>query len=290
MKCVIITNSFNRNIKLVERSLIHSLKLANQIEKLYFIDQNEKPLELSKEITENSKIKIIHRNVTCVSKARNLVELNDNIDWVIFCDDDGYIDSNYINVLKDVVEKNKDINIIAGSIVRDDNGEYYSPRHKIGGDLNLFRNTKLLMGSNFCVTAKAFNELHKFDEDFGAGGFWGAGEETDFAWNAHFSNQKMAYERSLIVYHIPPYCGSLKESIQKAYRYGIAKGALVSKWILRKKLKVFYEFFEMLFIPLIQVLASFFLLKWNLILVYLSSLIGRVVGLVKGLIYYLKRI
>lgn len=280
MDVLIITNSFKREQNLVERSLIHSLNQKPSPKYVYFIDQNENKLNLSREITQFDNFHHFHVKTNCVSTARNSVEIPRDVDWVLFCDDDGFLKEDYLKNWNQFVETHPRYDVIAGSIVRDDNEEFYSPRHKIGGDLNKFKNTKLLMGSNFSCKVEVFKKLNGFDEQFGAGSYWGSGEETDFAWKAYFNNVPMTYQKDLVVYHIRPYALSLGENIKKAFRYGIGKGALVSKWLVFKfKPIIFYEVFEMTMVPLLQMLIAFMSLRWTKIPVLISVLVSRWIGI-----------
>lgn len=282
MNYIIVTNSIGRDVKLVEKSLRSSLSQSPAPKKVIFLDQNRLTLNLSKEVENNSLLEIVNVSKKSVSGARNCVKIPDDIDWVIFCDDDGHLESCYSKKLSDYILKNPEIEIMAGSILREDTMDYYSLRHKVGGSLTKFRNSKNLMGSNFVVKAKVFDDLKRFDEEFGAGAKWGSGEETDFCWKAYFSDKKMEYVPELKVIHIPPFNESLIHGLQKSYRYGVGKGALVAKWIFRKrKILVFYEFFEMLFIPIIQIFRGFFTFKFGLIPNSFATIIGRVVGMLK---------
>lgn len=267
-------------MNLVERSLRASLGQDSSAKYVYFIDQNDTKLKLDQTIENDKRFHHFHVVTNCVSTARNSVVIPDDVDWVFFCDDDGYPMDGYLSKLNSVISENPQVEIIAGSIVRDDNFEFYSPRHQIGGDINQFRNTKLLMGSNFSCLADVFKNLDGFDEKFGAGSFWGSGEETDFAWKAFFANKHMLYEKELKVFHVRPYAQSFQQNVSKAFRYGIGKGALVSKWLFKmKKLTVIYELSEMTAVPLLQVVKALITFRWISIPVYLSSLISRYIGM-----------
>ena len=138
------------------------------------------------------------------------------------------------------------------------------------------------MGSNFVVRTETFRRLGGFDEKFGAGAYWGSGEETDFAWKAHFAHVPMAYRPELVVHHVRPYAGSLADSCRKGFRYGVGKGALVSKWLLeRRRLVVLMEMLEMLFIPVVQIVADFLRGRWRNLPVYPCVLAGRVLGFLR---------
>ena len=285
MKIKIITNSFNRDISLVERSLSHSLALSDHIEEVIFIDQNETPLQLNTEIKNHPCLRHISHKVKCVSTARNKIleslAMDSNL-WLIFCDDDGYIDSEYINIFKNIHKQHPETMVLAGSIIRDDNNDYYSIRHKLGGSLKNFRHTKLLMGSNFICHSSVFIQLNGFDENFGAGSVFGSGEELDFTWKCYFSGVSMEFFPELKVFHIKPYAGTFEDSVKKAKRYGIGKGALVNKWLLQeKKVIVIIELIEMVIIPIGQTLKSLITFKFKESKIFLNVLYGRILGLFK---------
>jgi len=282
MDYIILTNTFRRSIDLVERSLKSSLNQKIEPRKVILIDQNDPPLKLSKELKENPLLEIQYVNTKSVSIARNLAK-KPACDWYVFCDDDGYMKEDYSEILDKIISTNNHIDIIAGSIIRDDNFEFYSPRHAIGGNLNNFRFTKLLMGSNFAVKEKVFHNLGGFDEEFGIGGKWGSGEETDFAWKAYFNKIPMLYEKDLIVYHIKPYAGDLKHSVNKAFTYGVGKGALICKWLRKGRLIILYELLEMEIIPLWLILKAILTINFREVLISLASLAGRNLGILKFL-------
>ena len=278
---IIVTNTYHRPTNLVERCVRASLNQKIKPQKVILIDQNEVPIKLSKDISSNPLFEIQTTNTRSVSSARNSLKIPEGIEWIVFCDDDGYLCPGYTEKLNQIVNKN-DLEILAGSIVRDDNSNYYSLRHKKGGSLRYFRNTKNLMGSNFIIKAKVFDDLGRFDEDFGAGSYWGSSEETDFCWKAYFVGKKMEFFPELIVYHVPPFNESLRDGFKKAFRYGVGKGAMVSKWLFyKRKIKVLYELAEMVVVPFLQFFHGLFTLKIGLMLNNIATLSGRFFGVIK---------
>ena len=157
-----LVNSYGRDPFYVKRCL-KSILNQKYVDEIIIIDQNENPIDLREIQSQSSKIKKINFHNRSVSSARNKIPLSKGTEysWIIFCDDDGYLDVNYSENLLGAIILYPKAKIIAGSIIRDDNYEYYSPRHDYGGDLNRFRNSKLLMGSNFCINEKTFIELGK---------------------------------------------------------------------------------------------------------------------------------
>ena len=284
MNYITVVNTYNRPVELVMRCLRATLNQKFPPQKILLIDQNITPLTLPNDLSLNRLLFINRTDKKAVSAARNTIEVPGDCEWIFFCDDDGYPCEDYSDKLKNIINKNPELEILAGSIVREDNKDYYTLRHKNGGSLKKFRNTKNLMGSNFVVKSKVFDVLGRFDENFGAGSKWGSSEETDFCWKAYFAGKKMEYFPELIVYHVPPFTESIKYGFKKAFKYGVGKGALVSKWLFKKKkIKVSYELLEMFAVPFIQIAKGLITLNLGIVASNFATLIGRVYGMLKCL-------
>ena len=279
---IIVTNTIFRDITLVEKSIQYSLKQRVVPKSVILIDQNQSPLILSQELIDNPLLTVQTSKKTSVSAARNELIIPEGVDWIVFCDDDGRLDENYSDIFLSYISENPQIEIIAGSILREDTMDFYSLRHKKGGSLKKFYNTKNLMGSNFCVKTTVFNELNRFDEEFGAGSKWGSGEETDFCWKAFFNNKEMEFVPTLKVIHVPPFNENLSIGLKKSYNYAVGKGALVSKWLFtQRQIFVVYELAEMFMVPPIQIVRGILTLKIGLIVNNFSTFIGRFIGILK---------
>ena len=280
-----LVNSYGRDPFYVRRCL-KSILEQKFVHEIVFVDQNESPIDISDIGDEHSPITKIHFKNKSVSSARNQIPLSANLEhsWIIFCDDDGHLDKNYSENLMGTLILNPKAKIIAGSIIREDNEQYYSPRHGVGGDLNKFRHSKLLMGSNFCINEKTFHDLGKFSSGFGIGDYWGSAEETDLAWKGHFNNTPMLYDKTLRIYHVKPNFGPLQQNVKKSFKYGVGKGALVIKWLfIERKTKVILELFEMLAIPFIKTIYLTLKLDFRSILFPISSFAGRIYGMLKAI-------
>jgi len=280
---IIVTNTIKRPTDLVEKSLRASLAQKHKPLKVILLDQNDPELKLSEDILNNPLFERQKAKFNSVSEARNSLKIPPKADWIFFCDDDGYPHSEYSGILQKIIHSNPEIEILAGNIIRDDTNTNYTLRQKNFGSLKYFRNTKKLMGSNFVVKTRLFEELNRFDENFGAGSYWGSGEETDFCWKAFFAKKEMEFFPELIVYHVPPFHESIKRGFKKSFNYGVGKGALVWKWLFRKrKIIVIYELLEMIVVPFIHFLRGIFTLRGQLIITHLGSLSGRIFGLLKA--------
>jgi GT2 family glycosyltransferase len=280
---IIVTNTYKRSIDLVTRCIRASLKQKVVPRKVILLDQNIPPINLPPDIAENKLFQKQEIKYHSVSAARNSLIIPEGIEWIFFCDDDAFPDENYSDILQNIIEKNPDIEILAGSIIREDTKTNYTFRQRKWGTLKHFRNTKKLMGSNFVIKVKTFDELERFDENFGVGSYWESGEETDFCWKAYFSGRKIEFFPQLIVYHVPPFHESIKKGFTKSFRYGVGKGALVWKWLIKnRKLKVTYELLEMIIVPPFQMVRGIVTLKPALTITHMASLAGRIYGFIKA--------
>jgi GT2 family glycosyltransferase len=285
MNYITIVNTINRPQHLVERCLNALLEQKIKPNKVILVDQNENEINLSNQIIESPIFQINKVNYKSVSSARNSIQIPKGVEWIFFCDDDGYACENYSEILNKLIIKNPKIEIFAGSIIRDDTNDFYSLRHKKGGSLTKFRNTKNLMGSNFVVKVTTFDKLRRFDENFGVGSYWGSSEETDFCWKAFFNKIPMEFYPELKVYHIPPFNESIKIGFKKSFNYGIGKGALVYKWLIKKhKFLVVYELGEMFILPFLLSILGILKLKPQLIATNFAAFTGRFYGFVKALV------
>lgn len=285
MNYVAVVNTINRPQHLVERCINALLSQKIKPIKVFLIDQNENELDISNGILSNPLFERSKVKFKSVSSARNSVKIPEKVEWIFFCDDDGYACEDYSEILEDLIIKNSKIEIFAGSIIRQDTNEFYSLRHKKGGSLSKFRNTKNLMGSNFIIKVSAFEKLERFDENFGAGSYWGSSEETDFCWKAYFNKVPMEFFPQLKVYHLPPFNESIKEGFSKSFKYGIGKGALVYKWLIKKgKLIVIYELGEMLIVPFIISILGIIKLKPQLVATNFAAIVGRIFGFFKAIV------
>ena len=98
-----------------------------------------------------------------------------------------------------------DLEIIAGSIIRDDNKKYYSPRHQIGGSLENFSNTKLLMAQTSRYAQKLLEGCEVLMKILSRR-LWEAAKKLT-SHGRRICKSQMAYYPDLIVYHIKPYAG-----------------------------------------------------------------------------------
>lgn len=251
-----VINTYARDISFV-RKAVNSIVSSNLVKQIILVDQNSTKLNLQIDSPLLKYVQIDRKNISVArNHSMNFVEKG----WIVFLDDDSILDQEYTKNLAEIIDQNPDICVIAGSIIRTDNYKFYSSRQQLGGDINSFKNTKLLMGANFACRADVFRSLGGFDENFGGvNASFSSGEDTDFAWKAYFGGVKMTYCKSLKVYHPPPHSGSFFNNLSRACGYGYSKGALVSKWLFKmKKPVVLYELLEMGFVSISKIVLNLY--------------------------------
>lgn len=286
MNYIITINTYNRKSDLVLRCLTNCLKQEVPPAKIILIDQNKTALVLPDEILSNQLIEVTRVNKKSISEARNSITIPNGTDYIFFCDDDGFPDANYSIVLQDILKQRPELDLIGGVYLNENDEQYYSTRQKMKGGIKGFVDTKKIMGSNLIIRASTFDELKRFSPDFGVGAYWGAGEETDLVWKAFFNKNKIDFFHELIIYHPPVLSRSVSGEIEKSFKYGFGKGGLVTKWLFKNgKLIVFYEFIEMLAIPVYNFFVGLFTLNFKKVLAALASLAGRIAGLLRGIFY-----
>ena len=280
MKTAIIINTIYRPLELVQRAVKSALEQSLPVQWIVLVDQNSPALTLDPSLLKDPRFLHFKNPVPSVSLARNSAPLPEDSEWIIFCDDDGYLEEDYVAKLEQERKQHPEWDVIAGAILREDNQDFYTSRQKLGTDIHSFASTKLLMGSNFSVRKNVFCELGKFDPRFGAGSPSGSSEETDFCWKAFFSGKKLAYRKNLIVFHVPPFQENYQLAFSKSYRYGRGKALLVKKWLWEEKqVWVLLELAEMLLVPLAQVILGLITGKFARSVAAAGSWLGRLNGL-----------
>ena len=84
MNFIIVTNSYKRELNLVERSLRSSLTQDPSPSEVIFIDQNTPELQLSRDILDHPLFSKVTFISSVVSKARNSLKIPADTDWIIF--------------------------------------------------------------------------------------------------------------------------------------------------------------------------------------------------------------
>ncbi|MCY4523491.1 MAG: glycosyltransferase [Halobacteriovoraceae bacterium] len=282
LRYLVITSTNNQETKLVERNLRNSLAMLPSPQSVVLLDQSSYPLNLHVKYKKNSVLQHKIVDVLSVSSFVNSLEIAEDIEWIIFCDDDGYLQKDYARRLINFSINNPKVEILAGSLLFDDDFGFCNFRQKIGGDPNKFPFSKLLTSSNVAVRRETFLRLGGFDVSFGEGSYWGSGDITDFIWKAYFAKVPMAYHREMIFYRErEPSKGFISKS-KANFSKGVAHGGLVGKWLIEnRKVVVLYELMEMMILPLVKMFCYFIIFEPRKLLLQVPFILGRPWGLIK---------
>lgn len=266
-----IINSYGRSAEDIKNSLSSCLNqpqspLAFEV---LFVDQNKMPLNVEQP-------NLIHLPFPehCISKARNYGAIKAQGDWLVFVDDDAKLDENYLQILSKLLLDNPSSTSWAGAIyLLEDPQTFYSQRQNISRLELGFLEMKVFMGGNIILKRDLFAAIGKFDENFGIGGKYPSSEDTDLAWKLYYAGFAINYSPELKIFHPAPQAISMK----KAYRYGLGKGALVSKWLFKQhKILTMMELAEMFLVPFGKMLID-----WKNIPTHIATLFGRFKGLIR---------
>lgn len=234
-KFSLIIGTFNRCQNLEECLKSISKQKYRNFE-VIVVDQN-KTLQTKKVVDKfNSEINIkyIHTNVKGLSHARNMALSKASGSYVCLIDDDAIYSPNYLNRL------NKILNKLPGKII---NGKIWNPITKkdFVNYSSLANNKKLSLrqiirncpSPGLTIPMKVFEELGGFDENFGVGAEFGAGEETDILLRAYLKGYKVYYCDQVKLKHpfILPTQNPTSVDLQKIYNYSIGISALYIKYI-----------------------------------------------------------
>jgi GT2 family glycosyltransferase len=274
-----VLNSLRREPDIVFRGLRSFFRQNPQPVKVFFIDQNELKLELPEDLQNDPRLIHHHQPVPSVGLARNLVSSDPGVDWLVFCDDDGFLADDYVSNLVQILAQRPELELVAGPYVHETDGRYYSRRHAVAGRLDTILGSKLLLGSNISIRPHTYNRIGRYDPRFGPGSFWPSSDETDLAWRAQVAKVPMLYSPDIRVFHPSAHSADTREAIAKAYRYGRGKGALVAKWMFECPHPLgYWEFFEMHVIPFVNMVYGCLHGEFRQISIQFAVLRGRYRG------------
>lgn len=251
MKFSFIIGTLNRSHEL--KYCIESL-LAQDYQdfEIIIVDQsdNDKTEDLTK-VFNSKQIKYYRVGFHGLSKARNYALERCSGDFVCLTDDDAYYSKDYLSALKKHFEDNPN-SIISGymwNAVENIDFIDYS-KLKIDRSLSTRQIIRNCPSPAITFPKKIADEIGMFDEDFGVGAKYGAGEETDFLLRAFWHGYNTIYYRDIKVDH--PHKDALifkdeSSEERKVYNYSFGIGAMYRKqFAIGKKSKLLIPWTEQL--------------------------------------------
>jgi len=224
----IIISTRNKPWKIVSKSLDSILASNFKNFEIILIDQNE-----TQEISSRIKSEEKYRNIfylkskeVGLSKGRNLGIKYSKGKWLLFFDDDAILSKDFFEKIKAPLKENQEKEIIFyGKVLNLEDGFPYLKRSIKTSYLHLW-NFDSVCSIALIFNKKAIEKIGYFDENFGVGSRFGAGEEGDIIIRALKKGVKIKYLKDFIVYH-----PKTKVDLKKKYLYGYGLGALYRKHI-----------------------------------------------------------
>ena len=268
--------------KLVElEKLISSIVLSKKEHDVEIIIVSQSHhIEIENMIMKYSgSINIVHikSSVLGISHNRNL-GLNIACGEILaFPDDDCYYHEDVIGNVIQFFQQNNNNNILVGRHIDPDNGR--SPRF-LDSKMRTFSKKNIFEAFSSITIFIKLKEKMKFDENLGAGTFFGASEESDLIYRYMEKNDEIGIiDLRIIIFHKVYDYDEI--SLAKVKSYARGQGAWIKKenrYI--KEPKIFIE--KLIIRPLLGVILSLLLFQ-KTILIYR---INRALGLYTGFFLY----
>lgn len=169
-----------------------------------------------------------YKNVqqTGLSRGRNYGYAMAKGEWFIYFDDDAVFTVQVLQAINTILEEkenNENPLVFYGSVLALEDGSNYLRRAIITKRIG-FLNFDSVCSIGLLINKKAMEVAGLFDEQFGVGSIFGAGEESDLVLRLLEKKVPIVYSHSIQVYHPKAVANS-----DKSYSYGFGLGALYRK-------------------------------------------------------------
>lgn len=220
MKATYIVPTLGERPVQIKRLLDSILKQKGDKEVIIISQDNHDNVDLY--ISDYIKdLSIVHlkTNKKGLSHARNLGIKESSGDLIILSDDDCWYNDESLTDIVNIMNT-YDSDVVLTKIYDPINKTPYK-KYKTEG-FTIQKKIQLLSKSSIEIAFK--KNIIQFDENFGLGGIYVAGEEADFLIQCLKSNKKIRYEPKNTVFHLKSFNNKLNSSLRIE-----AKGALYSK-------------------------------------------------------------
>jgi len=279
----IIVSTRNKPWETISKSLDSILSSNFKNFEIILIDQNNNE-EMRSRIKNERKynnVLYLKSKETGLSKGRNLGIKHAKGEWLLFFDDDAILAKGFFEKIEKPLKENQKKEIVFyGEVLNLEDASSYIKRSIKTPYLHLW-NFDSVCSIGLLFNKSVVKKVGYFDEEFGAGSSFGAGEEADIIIRVLKKKVKIRYLENFIVYH-----PKTKFDLEKKYIYGYGLGALYRKHIF-SAIECFFVLGTKFICEItIRVILSIFFLSVNfhrsrLHLIYLK-------GFIKGYLSYNK--
>jgi glycosyltransferase involved in cell wall biosynthesis len=229
-------------------------------------------------------IKYLTSNIKSLSLARNMGIRESDAEYLVFMDDDAYMEGNFLEMADRIIRDTK-ASGLAGIVLNDKDGKLLG--RSIKKDRSFFLKLddyNQWMSSATIIKKEDLSQIGCYDEDFGIGGKWYAAEDSDVAIRLLLNNKSLYFCTDLIVYHPSENDKlsmlSFSEVFIRGFRYGTSRSALLKKVFStthRKKWAIKYWIILITY-SVIGGILSIFRLNMKYILLDIGNFFGRLTG------------
>lgn len=192
-----------------------------QLEVVLVVQDNfESMRELCDSYSEKLDIVYVPTDKKGLSRARNIGLQHLTGDIVLLSDDDCWYENNGINSILNFFNENDNVDVLLTQIYDPVSDVPY--KHYPENSEQLTKPIELLSKSSIEIAFRRREPILDFDELFGLGGMYVAGEENDFLIRSLKKGKIIQYEPIVTVYHE-------KKQQKESNKQLIAKGAFYSK-------------------------------------------------------------
>lgn len=224
----IIISTRNKKVNILKETLNSILSQKYHNCEIIIIDQNTNS-EIKKMLDKEQSLSCVFyykSKEIGLSRGRNIGFAKARGKWILFFDDDAFLQKDFFRKLNNYLEKINDENIIFyGNVLNLENSLSFIKR-KINTKYLYLWNFDSICSIGIIFSRKAIDSVGLFDENFGVGSKFGAGEESDLIIRALNMGYKIKYLKNIIVYH-----PKAKNNLKKKYLYGYGLGAVYRKQI-----------------------------------------------------------
>lgn len=230
MQFSIITPSYNPDPERISQTLYRILENTGSYEIIVVLQKTS--METIEKIHARFKyyenVVFIVDDGVGISRARNIAISESKGEWVLLLDDDVY-------VYPDLISKLQNISAIEalfyfGNIYKTGSNEHYLKFYATSSKLGLF-NYNRVCSVALVINRIVFRKIGLFDENLGAGCFFGSSEESDFILRALLSKLCIRRIDDHDVFH-----DQANPSLEKVESYARGLGALYRKYLFRYSL------------------------------------------------------
>jgi glycosyltransferase involved in cell wall biosynthesis len=226
----VIISTRDKPWSLLSKTLDSILSSVFQHFEVILVDQNNdgKIESELRSCPQYADILYFNSSVAGLSAGRNKGLKHARGSWLLFFDDDAILPSDALDKASPLLYENRDtLMIYYGSVLTLGTNRPYLKKSAAAGRKIGLLNFDAVCSIALLFNRKLFDEIGLFDENFGAGAEFGAGEESDILLRALKHGCRVERLNGFEVYHPEPATADLS----KRETYGMGIGALYRKHI-----------------------------------------------------------